>query len=53
MILDKYVGQNDVLPVQVRNGYEYVKNMVKKYGDLEARAREQQAQTAKPESVEK
>ena len=40
-IMDKYIGGNEGLPTTVKNGYEYTKSIVKKYGNLEARAREQ------------
>jgi transmembrane protein 33 len=51
VVLDKLVLQQAAVPPMVQTGYSKAKEMLKKYGDLEAKARAQQAATA-PQSAE-
>jgi hypothetical protein len=39
VIFDKYLLNNEKSPQMVKTGYTTIKEMVKKYGNLEARAR--------------
>jgi len=46
ILLDKYLLQQPSVPEPIKTGYTKAKEMLKKYGDLEARARAKQAPPA-------